>query len=229
MKKFHYLFLALALSLFAVSCSDDDNENNPNNTNTDVLTPLESPYLICAGRNPGGVGFDFEYNNQKGGAYMVDTVDLKGINADIRIRTIKAEKPDGSLAGMPFIKLNDAVAVNYTALNPEEKGLEKFNALAKVDEASLNFKTDDATFSLDSLPKGTNGFPQLGAVQEQYKKLVIGMKWKATARSEEEGDEIIWIIRTNEGRLVKMIIPKFPAKPAPTPTGYVNIQWDFVN
>ena len=40
---------------------DEDNDLKPNE---EEFGSLESPYLICAGRNPGGVGFDFEYNNE---------------------------------------------------------------------------------------------------------------------------------------------------------------------
>lgn len=63
---------------------------------------------------------------------------------------------------------------------------------------------------------------------KEYKKLVIGQTWREPANNNIADDEPIWIIQTKEGRLVKFIVPKFPAKPAPTPTGYIEIVWDFV-
>ncbi|PIE88628.1 MAG: hypothetical protein CSA04_00885, partial [Bacteroidetes bacterium] len=58
--------------------------------------------------------------------------------------------------------------------------------------------------------------------------LVIGCKWKVPANNNVEGDEPVWIIKTREGKIVKFIVTDFPANPAPTPRGYVAIEWDFL-
>jgi len=186
--------------------------------------------LICAGRNPGGVGFDFEYLGNEGGANNMDSLSVSDFNEDIVIRTIKAEKPDGSLGGRPFIKLADDVqAINYSEVDTNCTGINDFNQLVNVDVSSLNFETDSNDFSLNSLTTGTTGKPLWSEVNGEYSKLVIGDSWKETAKNEIEGDELIWIIKTSEGRHVKLIIPDFPADPAPTSTGYIEVNWDFLN
>jgi hypothetical protein len=63
---------------------------------------------------------------------------------------------------------------------------------------------------------------------QEYNKLVIGQKWKEAANNDIADDEPIWIIKTEEGRSVKFIVTDFPADPAPTSTGYIAVEWNFV-
>jgi hypothetical protein len=62
MKLIKNSLLAIAVltigAVFFTSCEKDEDDNpTPNESQ---FVSLESPYLICAGRNPGGVGFDFD-------------------------------------------------------------------------------------------------------------------------------------------------------------------------
>ncbi|PIE76068.1 hypothetical protein CSA17_04185, partial [bacterium DOLJORAL78_65_58] len=97
------------------------------------------------------------------------------------------------------------------------------------DLVDVGFAADDPSFDLSELPTGETGKPLLAAVQTEFAKLVIGDAWKGPARNDVENDEPVWVIRTAEGRLVKMIVPVFPAHPAPTPTGYIPVVWSFLD
>ena len=222
-----FLFLAIVFFTFSfVSCSNDDNPVEPQ----EQLSTLSSPYLICANRNPGGVGFDFEYNGTKGGANNLDSLTVNDFTYDLLIRTVQAEKPDGSLGGMPYITLANGVsAINYSNIDTTCKGLTAFQNLTSSTLKGFTYKTDAADFNISSLSTGSTGKPLLSEVQTEYSKLVIGQKWKTSANNTIDGDELIWIIKTTEGRIVKLIVTDFPASPAPTATGYIALGWDFLN
>lgn len=221
--------IALMASMMFVSCDKDENE--------DIIpiesqfVSLKSPYLVCASRNPGGVGFDFVYKGEKGGANNLDLLMVDDFEYDLIIRTIKGEKPDGSLGGAPYIRLfdNTVEAVNYSTVDATCKGISAFNNLNKSNILSYNLKTDASDFDISSLSTGTTGKPFMKNLMNQYSKLVIGEKWKKEANNDVADDEPVWIIKTREGRLVKFIVTVFPAKPAPTATGYVAIEWDFID
>lgn len=231
--KIKTLFYALLVSMMAtsifVSCSDDDDEDN--NPVESTFKSLESPYLICAGRNPGGVGFDFEYNGDKGGTNNLDSLTVADFKEDMFIKTIKGEKPDGNLGGAPYFKLydNTAGAVNYSTVDPDCKGIDAFNALNSSNIKSYTLKHDDEGFDVSSLGTGSTGKPLMSELMKEYQKLVIGIKWKTAANDDVANNEPIWIIKTREGRLVKLIVTDFPAAPAPTATGYIAVTWNFIN
>ncbi len=230
MKSFKNLFVVVVtLTIGAVLLTACEKEEPDNPINESQFKSLESPYLICAGRNPGGVGFDFEYKGKKGGANNMDSLTVTDFEYDLKIRTIKAERPDGSSGGAPFIQLASSVkAVNYSAVDETCKGVTSFRNLKKTNLLDYTLKSDDPSFDITSVQKGESGAPLMKELAKEYKKLVIGQTWREPANNKVADDEPIWIIQTKEGRLVKFIVPKFPAKPAPTPTGYIDIIWDFV-
>ncbi len=226
------LVVFFALGALFVSCDNDDDDNavGPNDNN-DKFTALEAPYLVCANRNPGGVGFDFEYKGKKGGANNMDKLSVKDFDADIVFRTLAAQKPNSTdLGGAPFIKLSDGVAaINYSAVKPECVGKAKFAALTQADVGNeLALKADDASFSLENIAKGSTGKPEMKELKKEYQKLVIGDKWRVSANDQTPDNEIIWVIRSKEGKMIKFIVTEFPAKNAATARGYVNIEWDFL-
>ena len=228
------LFVSISFIFFPSCEKDNDDNNNGNGGNQNEFTSLESPYLICANRNPGGVGFDFVYHDSKGGANNMDSLSVDDFEYDIFIKVIKGEKPDGSLKGMPFIKLcgdsSDMTvgAVNYSEIDTTCIGESGFNSLSADDLPSLNFEYDSPDFTTEGLITGNTGKPLVSELNKQYAKLVIGDAWKATAHNPNIGDEIVWIIKIREGKLVKFVVVDFPADPAPTPTGYVDIKWDIL-
>lgn len=219
---------AIAGTLF-IGCDKEDDPDDPTQTEEQFVS-LESPYLICANRNPGGVGFDFYYNDATGGGNNIDSLSVSNFEYDIKIKTVKGEKPDGSQGGAPFFKLHDDVqAVNYSAIDTECTGYADFESLNLADIQNYTLASDDVGFDLDALPTGDTGAPIWDDLMAEYNKLVIGFRWKSAAYNAVDDDEPIWIIKTREGKLVKLIVTDFPADPAPTATGYVSIEWDFVD
>lgn len=218
--------LIFCTTLFT-SCKKDDPEN-PIPTVSNFVS-LENPYLICAGRNPGGVGFDFEYNGKKGGGNNMDSLSVDDFAYDLKIRTIKAEKPNGSLGGAPFIQLHETVkAVNYSTVDSTCKGYAAFQNLTSSNIQSYTLHSDNSSFDLASVPVGATGSPLIQDLNKELNKLVIGQKWREPANNNIAEDEPIWIIQTREGKIVKLIVTQFPANPAPTASGYITIEWDFV-
>ncbi len=226
----------ITISLSISSCDKDPQtdppapEPEPTPQAENNLIKLESPYLICAGRNPGGVGFDFEYMGEAGGANNMDSLSVADFEFDLRVRVVKGALSSGGMKGAPFIKLNENVqAVNYSEIDTDCKGIEKFNTLKVADLKPYTLQSDDASFDITNLPTAANGQPLMSELKAQYAKLVIGEKWKAAANNNTPNDEPIWIVKTREGKLVKFIVTDFPANPAPTPRGYIAIEWDFLN
>jgi hypothetical protein len=224
------IFVIAALTIWSVlftSCEkDEDDDLTPNESQ---FVSLESPYLICATRNPGGVGFDFEYNEEKGGANYLDSLTVDDFVYDLKIRVIKGEKPDGNLGGAPYIQLSaTAQAVNYSAVDTTCKGFTDFTNLNSSNIQNYTLQSDDASFDTSTVPSGSTGSPLMQQLMQEYNKLVIGQKWKEAANNDIADDEPIWIIETEEGRIVKFIVTDFPADPAPTATGYIAIEWGFV-
>ena len=111
---FYGLIILIGISL--ASCSDDSSTAPTTAGGGNNFEGLESPYLICAGRNPGGIGFDFEYKSAVGGAYNIDANEIADLAADMIIKTVKSEKPDGTLCGMPYIALNNGAKLYAIAL-----------------------------------------------------------------------------------------------------------------
>ncbi|MFO8146881.1 MAG: hypothetical protein R6U03_05775 [Gillisia sp.] len=224
------IFVIPAITIWGIlftSCEKDE-ENDPAPTENQFVS-LESPYLICANRNPGGVGFDFEYNGEKGGANNLDSLTVADFAYDLKIRIIKGEKPDGSLGGAPYIQLSSATqAVNYSAIDTTCKGPTHFTNLNSSNIQNYTLQSDDASFDISTVPTGSTGSPLMQQLIQEYNKLVVGQKWKEAANNEVSDDEPIWIIETAEGRIIKFIVTDFPANPAPTSTGYIAMEWDFV-
>ncbi len=231
LKSLRFVMLTLILgAVLFTSCKKEPEDNNkPAPVDSNELVSLESPYLICAGRNPGGVGFDFEYKGKKGGANNLDSLSVSDFTYDLKIRTLKGEKPNGTLGGAPYIQLaTTAKAVNYSSIDTDCKGIDAFNNLNSSNIQAYVLQSDDPLFDISSVPTGTTGNPLMQSLMQEFQKLVIGEKWKMPAHNNVANDEPIWLIETTEGRLVKFIVTDFPANPAPTATGYVAIEWDFV-
>jgi hypothetical protein len=224
------VFAIVALAFWGVlltSCKKDE-VDDPTPTPNQFVS-LENPYLICANRNPGGVGFDFEYKGDKGGANNIDSLTVTDFEYDLKIRTIKVEKPDGSLGGAPFIQLYEtAKALNYSTVDTTCKGYSDFQNLNSTNILNYTLQSDNSSFNLANVPVGTTGSPLMQDLNQELNKLVIGQRWKDAAGNTIADDEPIWIIQTRESKIVKFIVTQMPANPAPTSTGYVKIEWDFV-
>ena len=228
MKAAKFLMIIFSIFLIPISCTKD--EDNPVSPESEQFVSKTSPYLICGNRNPGGIGFDFEYHGEKGGVNYIDSLSVSDFDYDIKVRTIKAEKSDGTLCGMPFFKLAEGVtAVNYSEIDSTCTGYDSFVNLAVTNPEDIPFESDDTSYDLSVLTAGSSGKPLQQDVKNEFKKLVIADKWKPSANNDTEGDELVWLVKSKEGRHIKMIALDFPADPAPTATGYIAIDWEFID
>jgi hypothetical protein len=228
LKNLVFAIVAFAFGGILFTSCEKDEPDDPTPTVSQFVS-LENPYLICANRNPGGVGFDFEYTGEKGGANNMDSLTVTDFEYDLKIRTIKVEKPDGSLGGAPFIQLHEtAKAVNYSTIDTTCKGYSDFQNLNSTNIQNYTLQSDDQNFDIATVPVGTTGSPLMQDLNQELNKLVLGQRWKDAAGNTIADDEPIWIIQTREGKIVKFIVNQMPANPAPTSTGYVKIEWDFV-
>lgn len=231
-KTFKLVVVVLALLVTSISCSKDEEKLTPSYDGK--FYPLAPPYILCIGQNPGGIVFDFIYNGEKAGANNFDYPSVKDIDPDLLIKNNKCKLPQGMTGGggMPHMILGKGVvALNYTEINPECKGFKKYEELSKSDLNNLEFKEDDSSFDLSKLTLTDWGVPSYTDMMKEFKKLVIGNTWKLTAHNDIEGDELVWVIKTKEGDLVKMIVTKFPAKnkEGRSLNGNIDMQWDLLN
>lgn len=235
MKKF-ILLLILAASIFSCGKDDEKTKQIKDKEVKEAFTSLESPYLICAGRNPGGVVFDFIYKDEQGGANNVDDIKMQELNPDMFVKTVKGQKSSSneSLGGMPSIRLASKVqAMNYSLHDSDCIGYKSYLKILKLSDINLDltkFKSDDLSFDLSKLPKGSSGKSLISDIAKEYKKLIIGNKWLKSAHNDKVGDEPIWILKTTEGKYVKMIVKKFPAIIKGKPTnGYISLEWAIID
>lgn len=226
------LVLVVFIFVTCISCSKDEEKVIPNYDGK--FYPLNPPYILCIGQNPGGIVFDFIYNGEKAGANNFDYPSVKDIDPDLMIKNSKCKLPQGMTGGggMPHFRLcKGASAINYTEINPKCKGFNKYEELIKSEVMGLKFKEDDSSFDLSKLELTDWGVPSYKDMINEFKKLVIGNIWKKTAHNDIEGDELIWIIKTKEGEFIKMIVTMFPAKnkEGRTLNGNIDMQWDILN
>jgi hypothetical protein len=157
LKSLIFVIIAIAICGILFTSCEKDEDKDPIPIESQFVS-LESPYLICTNRNPGGVGFDFEYKGEKGGANNLDSLTVSDFVYDLKIITIKGEKPDGSLGGAPYIQLSaTAQAVNYSAIDTTCTGLSDFASLNSTNIQSYSLQSDDASFDISTIPTGTTG------------------------------------------------------------------------
>ncbi len=229
-RKITILILFLSLTLIISNCQKE--RNNPLDPKADnyiePVPPVTSPYLICANRNPGGVGFDFVMDNEKGAAYNLDEV--PDLEWDVYIKTYKGVTNDGgNLLGKPFIKLYSTTVLAKVVSTNGETG---YNAITNTAGLISGLAADGiAVLNVSDVKKDSCGnlwYKSTGGLKSFYDQLVIGEKWKKTSKSESTTQKT-YIIKTREGRYVKFMIKEFPASGAPTSTGYVDIIWTLLD
>lgn len=236
-RKITILILFLSLTLIISNCQKD--RNNPLDPKADnyiePIPPVTSPYLICANRNPGGVGFDFVMDTEKGAAYNLDEV--PDLEWDAYIKVYKGVTNNkGNLFGKPFIKLYSTVVLAKVVSTNGQAG---YNAIITTAGLTGGLAADGiAVLNVSDVKKDDNNnlwykktppAPFGGhGLKYFYDQLIIGEKWKKTSKSGSTTQKT-YIIKTREGRHAKFMVKEFPASGAPTPTGYVDIIWDLLD
>jgi ligand-binding sensor domain-containing protein len=111
---------------------------------------------------------------------------------------------------------SSAKAVNYSSVDETCKGVTSFKNLKKSNLLDYTLKSDDPSFDISSVQKGESGTPLMKELAKELQKISLSDKrGENLPTTNIADDEPIWIIQTKEGRLVKFIVPKFPAKPRP--------------
>ena len=244
MKKNLLVFSVFAL-LMLPGCDDSGDDSN-----SIVVLPVDSPYLICVNRNPGGVGFDFD----SGVAYNLD--ENPYMDWDLRIKTHKGHKdanPRSGYKGRPVIDLAggapDGVSGYLHANSVVESDYTDF-ALTDVVDANFVFDPVDdydiSTVAVITYNHGDGdqtGYVYAGTfnstdyddpttdhntLREVYKD--------SFALANGSGFEYWWsggsfatplyVIKTDQGTVVKFWLEEFPATNAATSSGYINIRWE---
>ncbi len=218
-----FVLLLITMSIF-VGCSDDDN----NDSTIEGLTTT-SPYLICAGRNPGGVQFDFVINGVRGMVFNADVAATVSSNVawDLRIQTYKGVAHEGDApAGRPFFKLYSTIAQGIYITNVDSSdATNTYNDIMAVTTDLTNGIAVDtlAVFDVSSISKDTNGnlfYSGVGGLKESYDQMIFGETWKNPVSS--QGKMAIFVIKTREGRHVKLMIQSFGA-------GETDIIWNLLD
>lgn len=234
-KRVKRILLMSSIVVLGVSCASDSSDDDEKTSSA-----LESPYLICASRNPGGVGFDF-VSDRSGVAYDLDKI--PDLEYDLKIKSVKAYKNvKGEVLkkGAPYAELygtstdntaNAAEAVRVTGIT----GITGYGTIATAGMAqSYTYGLDTKNFSKTGLDASSDGFliyDKVGSttdVKGQMAELAIGEKWISTAKNATADNEAVWLIKTREGQYVKLIFTEFPASGAATSTGYVAIKWELL-
>lgn len=247
------LLLALttvALLMLVPGCDDSsDDKKDPG------LSPVETPYLICVNRNPGGVGFNFD----SGVAYNLD--ENPGMDWDLRIITHKGHKdanPRSGYKGRPVIDLagtsSDGVSAYRHATGVDETAYENF-ALTDVVDASFAFDPVDGydistvagiTYDYSDGNGEQTGYVYAGtfnstdydidAESDNTLREVYNASFILANYGTNGGFEYWWaggsfatplyVIKTDQGKVVKFWLEEFPATNAATTSGYINIRWE---
>ncbi len=233
-RKITILILFLSLTLIISNCQKD--RNNPLDPKADnyiePIPPVTSPFLICANRNPGGVGFDFVMDGEKGAAYNLDEV--PDLEWDVYIKVYKGVTNDGgNLFGKPFIKLYSTTVLAKVVSTNGQAG---YNAITSTAGSTSGLAADGiAVMNITEVKRDSNNnlwykkTPPGGGhgLKYFYDKIIIGEKWKKSAKAKK--NQKTYIIKTREARHAKFMVKEFPASGAPTPTGYVDIIWDLLD
>ena len=125
----------IAVSLFT-GCHDDSSDDL-------TIGPVESPFIICAGKNPGGVGIDVDSDT----AYNID--DKADFGWDLRVKTYKGVLKNKSgktaMSGAPFIKLQ---GTTVSAYKYSDNGTTDYDGIVLSDVVAGSLQADSVE-SLD--------------------------------------------------------------------------------
>jgi hypothetical protein len=230
-KSIHFTLLLCSIFLFW-GCDDSSSDDND-------ISQVSSPFLICASRNPGGVGIDLDSST----AYNLD--DKSDFVWDIRIKTYKGVKSNSgtaALAGAPFIKLK---GTSLTAYQWSTYGETNYNAitLSNIVEGSLaadsveeiDIASVDVVVEADGLDSSLLGkmyyaWSGKTGLKQKYADLTIGEAWKTinskAVQNHEHNDDPIYIIKSDDGNFFKLMITDFGPNSSIEKSGYIAIVWE---
>lgn len=228
MRKIFSLGLFVLIGMVSMmSCAPTDEA--PKETNSTV-SPVTSPYLICANRNPGGIVFDFVVGGNTGAAYNADQTN--SVEWDLRVQVYKGVTNDGgTLMGKPFVKLYSTTVLASNVATVTNTNTTSYAGITAVTTELTNTLVADtlATFDLSAVSNDNSGnlyYNTSSGLKTYYDQMVIGENWKSPVSKQEK--MCIYVIKTREGRHVKLIIKTF-GKNSSVGSGYIAIDWALID
>ena len=228
MKKLFVMFLAFSI-IGMSGCSDDDDNGEGNGS---VVDPVTNPYKVCAGEVPAGVGIDLD----SGTAYDLDAKP-DDFTWDIRIKVFKADyvdSPNGENSqeakGAPHIKLQGTTLKAYIH---DGTGETVYTNITSTSVVPGDLVADDVgELDLSGVLKDPNGYPYYkgGSGLNKYydDNLVIGNDWKLSP-DWGIGDEPVYIIETDEGKYVKLMVKGMGAKGSNPGQKFIDVTFELLN
>ncbi len=219
----YMLITLVALGGITVTgCSSDDSSK---------VEELKSPYLICAKRNPGGVGIDLD----TGEAFNLD--DAPDMDWDIKLKVYKGwdkvtnpTAPPTKNFARPYIALRgkSGGAKVVEAATFGSTGQTAYDGIQKSAVTSLAYGAD----TIDDVDKSkvtkekkeiagntevfyiykTSESSATDTLKYQYDQLQIGEKFKKNCVDKDHTNDPIYIIKTDKGNYFKVIIQNFGPK-----------------
>ncbi len=243
-RKIMSLAIVLAACAGAMSLAgcfwDDSDDDDPS------AQEVTSPFLICANRNPGGVGIDLD----SGKAYNID--DYPGFDWDIRIKTMKGAQVTAakalSLVGGPYIKLRESVvsavkwstagSSNYDAITLSAynaSGLSPIAGIAEIDLSTVDTVLEGEFTTSELSAAGVaignyyynssySGLSKTG-LKQKYATLVMGEAWKSAAANTSHTDDYIYIVRSSGGSYYKLMFTDIGENSDIAQSGYIKVVW----
>jgi len=238
----YFIIIALGAALFMSSCSDN------NGTGPDLgPKSVTSPFLICAGRNPGGVGIDLDSSK----AYELD--DNPDFDCDLKIQNYKGvsgPSDDPKFSGRPYIALKGTTvsAYNWSETSKEgTMGQDVYDDIVRADVTNKTFTADQVAdidiSAVDKVESGDYDDPKYegkyfysrggkNGLKQEYTNLQIGDRWKTGAGSEADAkntdhtDDPIYIIKSDKDDYFKFMIRNIGGKSDLGEGGYIDIVWE---
>ncbi len=227
-------------ALLSLTGCFSDNDESGDSSAPDVVQ-AELPFIVCANRNPGGVGVDLD----SGEAYNID--DNPDFDWDFRIKAFKGvQGTDGepALAGAPFIKLKGTAVM---AAVWQGAGEAEYSSILLADVTGLELSPDgyeeidlsavdvvqEGEFTQAQLESGNcavgnyyYAWSGKNGLKQEYAKCAVGESWKSTSSNTDHTDDIIYIIKSDSGSFFKVKVPNFGPKSDLGESGYCELVWE---
>ena len=224
--------IILLLLITGLLACDGEDEFLPDEV-TGTFKAVEGPYALNQERYPKGVGFDFLYREESGGANYLDSLSVSDFKYDVAIKPMVLESKEGAVKNTSYAVLygdvdhrtNAALAYNYSEYDTTMRGHTDYLELKlEADKTGIE-RADRGSVNMREVNNGGTGFPLETQFLIELKKLVIADDWMQAATNEVAGDEPIWVIKTRENRYVKLIILQYREPANPQGTAQVEVEW----
>jgi hypothetical protein len=195
----HVLTLIIGLCGIMNSGCDSTESDDPRASAGDDKSRI---YVVSPAVSPEGVGVDLETDS----SYSLDSTAIPiGWAYDIRLKTIKGVTASGTSKGCPHIKLYKTITTAYQyALT----GKSAYNAITQFNVQEAQLAADAVEEIDDTAVTNTNGKYDYTLLMQYYENNLVtknSENWRPSTWTIGE-DEVIFIIKTEEGNYFKLIV-----------------------